>query len=75
MLMHRMLITPQPYSNIAIAAKVVERAWGVTLTKDELGGPMVHLYNGVVDNLAEDEHDAMAQVGLLIDCAINKLCC
>jgi len=39
---------------------VVERATGEKLTKDELGGPKVHLRSGVVDNLAQDEHDALA---------------
>ncbi len=41
---------------------VVERALGERKTKDELGGPSVHLYNGVVDNLAEDESDACGQI-------------
>jgi len=42
--------------------KVVERALGFTTTKEELGGPRVHLSSGVVDNLAEDEHDAISQI-------------
>ena len=37
---------------------LVERALGERLTKDELGGPDVHLRSGVVDNLAEDEEHA-----------------
>ena len=37
---------------------LVERALGERLTKDELGGPDVHLLSGVVDNLAEDEDHA-----------------
>jgi len=37
---------------------VVERALGEARSKEELGGPEVHLRNGVVDNLAEDEADA-----------------
>lgn len=42
--------------------KLVERALGEKLTKDELGGPEVHLRNGVVDNLATDEEDAFEQI-------------
>ncbi|MDH3687150.1 MAG: hypothetical protein OEP95_13050 [Myxococcales bacterium] len=37
---------------------VVERATGEQLTKEELGGPKVHLRSGVVDNLAKDEAGA-----------------
>jgi len=41
---------------------VVERALGISMTKEELGGYAVHLKSGVVDNAAEDEADALAQV-------------
>ncbi|MEZ5558860.1 MAG: carboxyl transferase domain-containing protein [Pseudomonadales bacterium] len=41
---------------------LVERALGVRLSKDELGGAQVHAYSGVVDNLAEDEYDAFRQI-------------
>jgi len=38
---------------------LVERALGKRLTKDELGGAKVHMRSGVVDNIAEDEEDAL----------------
>mgnify|MGYP006276896635 CR=1 FL=1 len=41
---------------------VVERAMGEKLTKDELGGAQVHTKNGTVDNAAEDEREALAQI-------------
>jgi acetyl-CoA carboxylase carboxyltransferase component len=41
---------------------LVERALGVKLSKDELGGVAVHATSGVVDNIAEDEHDAFRQI-------------
>ena len=41
---------------------LVERALGVKMNKDELGGAQVHSRSGVIDNLAEDEHDAIAQL-------------
>lgn len=41
---------------------LVERALGEKKTKDELGGWQVHSRSGVVDNVAEDEDDAMEQV-------------
>ena len=41
---------------------LVERALGVKMTKEELGGALVHLRSGIVDNLATDEHDALAQI-------------
>ncbi|MCZ6887416.1 MAG: propionyl-CoA carboxylase [Gammaproteobacteria bacterium] len=40
---------------------LVERALGVRLTKDELGGAHIHAKSGIVDNIAEDEHDALLQ--------------
>jgi acetyl-CoA carboxylase carboxyltransferase component len=41
---------------------LVERAMGERRSKDELGGAKVHLRSGVVDNVAEDEDDAFAQI-------------
>ncbi|NOX51798.1 MAG: propionyl-CoA carboxylase [Gammaproteobacteria bacterium] len=41
---------------------LVQRALGVSMTKDELGGAQVHASSGIVDNLAEDEHDAFRQI-------------
>jgi acetyl-CoA carboxylase carboxyltransferase component len=42
---------------------VVKAATGTEITKEELGGPDIHVrQSGVVDNLAEDEDDALAQV-------------
>ncbi len=41
---------------------LVERALGVRLSKDELGGAHIHAKSGIVDNVAEDEHDLFRQV-------------
>jgi len=41
---------------------LVERALGVKVPKEELGGAQVHLRSGVVDNGAADEADALAQI-------------
>jgi acetyl-CoA carboxylase carboxyltransferase component len=41
---------------------LVERALGVKLGKEELGGTQVHLRSGVVDNGADDEADALGQI-------------
>ena len=41
--------------------KVVERALNVDLTKDDLGGAHIHAKSGVVDNVAENEVEALAQ--------------
>ncbi|MEQ8234662.1 MAG: carboxyl transferase domain-containing protein [Gammaproteobacteria bacterium] len=40
---------------------LVKRALGRELSKEELGGAAVHARSGVVDNLADDELDALAQ--------------
>ena len=50
-------------SQVIIAGPaVVKRALGIEVTKEDLGGPEVHLKSGVVDNLAEDEEDALHQI-------------
>jgi acetyl-CoA carboxylase carboxyltransferase component len=41
---------------------LVERALGVRMTKDELGGANVHAASGIVDNVAEDERAALRQM-------------
>ncbi len=41
--------------------KLVERALGVSLTKDELGGAHIHARSGLVDNVADDEEAALLQ--------------
>ena len=41
---------------------LVERALGVGLSKEELGGWKVHTRSGIVDNAAASESDALAQV-------------
>ena len=42
--------------------ELVERATGKRLTKEELGGAKVHTRSGVVDNVAENEDDALRQI-------------
>lgn len=50
-------------SQVLIAGPaVVERALGQKTTKEELGGATIHTRNGTVDNLAEDEAGALAQI-------------
>lgn len=42
---------------------VVERALGVNVTKEELGGVQIHAYkSGLVDNVAGDEADCLRQI-------------
>jgi acetyl-CoA carboxylase carboxyltransferase component len=42
---------------------VVERALGIDVTKEELGGVQVHAYkSGLVDNVAADEEDCLRQI-------------
>jgi acetyl-CoA carboxylase carboxyltransferase component len=59
---HFSLMTRHTSQIMVAGPAVVERALGEHKSKDELGGPSVHLYNGVVDNLAEDEADACDQI-------------
>ena len=41
---------------------LVQRALNISMTKDELGGAEVHALSGVVDNIADDEFDALTQM-------------
>ncbi|MGI9327793.1 MAG: acyl-CoA carboxylase subunit beta [Pseudomonadales bacterium] len=41
---------------------LVERALGVRMSKEQLGGAQIHGSSGIVDNIAEDEYDAFAQI-------------
>jgi acetyl-CoA carboxylase carboxyltransferase component len=59
---HFSVMTRETSQVLIAGPAVVERALGERKTKEELGGPQVHLYSGVVDNLAEDEADAFAQI-------------
>ena len=46
---------------------LVERALGVSLTKEELGGWRVHSRSGIVDNVADSEEEALAQMRRFLD--------
>ena len=41
---------------------LVERALGVSVTKEELGGWRIHTRSGIVDNVADSEADALRQL-------------
>ena len=41
---------------------LVERALGVSMTKEELGGWKIHTRSGIVDNAADSEQEAFAQI-------------
>ena len=62
---HFSVMTPNAAVLIA-GPQVVKRALGRDLTKEELGGPQVHLKSGAVDNLALDEQDAMHQISTFL---------
>ncbi len=54
-------------SQVLIAGPaVVKRALGVETSKEELGGHEVHLRSGVVDNLADNEEDALHQIQIFL---------
>ena len=59
---HFTVMTPEG-SLFAAGPPVVERALGHKVTKEELGGPDVHLVaSGALDNRASDELDALRQM-------------
>ena len=59
---HLALMTEKTSQVLVAGPALVERALGVSLSKDELGGAAVHARSGVVDNLGRDEADVVAQI-------------
>ncbi|MEC9344807.1 MAG: carboxyl transferase domain-containing protein [Pseudomonadota bacterium] len=59
---HFSVMTRETAQVLVAGPAVVERALGVKLTKEELGGAQVHLKSGAVDNMAVDEQDAFDQI-------------
>jgi len=59
---HFSVMTRNTSQVLVAGPAVVERALGEKLSKEELGGPQVHLRSGVVDNVAEDEAGVMDQI-------------
>ena len=53
--------------------KIVERALGEKLTKEELGGADIHLKNGVVNNGAASEAEAFEQIARFLSYLPNNI--
>jgi len=58
---HLSIMTRETAQVLTGGPAVVERATKESLSKEELGGARVHGRNGVVDNVAADEEDALRQ--------------
>ena len=56
---HYALMTRETSQVLIGGPALVERALGEKKTKEELGGPEVHAYSGVVDRVAEDEDEVI----------------
>lgn len=59
---HFSVMTRETAQILIAGPALVERALGVKLSKEELGGAQVHAFSGIVDNIAEDEEDAFRQI-------------
>ena len=59
---HFSVMTRHTAQVLTAGPAVVERAMHEKASKEELGGVDVHSRNGVIDNVAEDEPDAFAQI-------------
>lgn len=64
---HFSVMTRKTAQVLIAGPAVVQRALREEKTKEELGGAKVHTRNGVVDNIAKDEADAMDQVRRFLD--------
>jgi acetyl-CoA carboxylase carboxyltransferase component len=59
---HFSVMTKENSQVLVAGPKVVERALKENITKEAMGGAHIHTRNGVVDNIAENEHDAFEQI-------------
>ena len=59
---HFRVMTKRTSQILVAGPAVVERAFGKKMTKEELGGSQVHKFNGVTDNVAESEEEALNQI-------------
>ena len=59
---HFRVMTKRTAQILVAGPAVVERAFGKKMTKEELGGSQVHKLNGVTDNVAESEEEALNQI-------------
>ena len=59
---HFRVMTKETAQILVAGPAVVERAFGVKLSKEELGGSEIHKLNGVTDNVASNEEDAFVQI-------------
>ncbi len=59
---HFAVMTRETAQVLIAGPAVVKRALGEDLTKEQLGGAEVHARSGVIDNVAKDEPDALAQI-------------
>jgi acetyl-CoA carboxylase carboxyltransferase component len=59
---HFRVMTKSTSQILVAGPAVVSRAFGKDFTKNELGGSEIHKKNGVVDNVAESEEDALNQI-------------
>ena len=59
---HFRVMTKSTSQILVAGPAVVSRAFGKNFTKEELGGSEIHKFNGVTDNVAENEKDALNQI-------------
>jgi len=59
---HFCVMTRENSQVLVAGPAVVARALGEDLTKEQLGSADVHTRNGVADNIAKDEEDALGQI-------------
>lgn len=69
---HFTVMTEETAQVLIAGPAVVKRALDEDVTKESLGGPTVHLTNGVVDNGAKDEADAFRQIARFLDYLPNN---
>ena len=70
---HFRVMTKKNSQILVAGPQVVSRAFGKEFTKDELGGSDVHKKNGVTDNIANTEEEALEQITSDAESVLQKL--
>jgi acetyl-CoA carboxylase carboxyltransferase component len=66
-LSHFSVMTKETSEGFVGGPPLVKQALGISISKEELGNYKVHTYqSGVIDNVAEDESDAFAQIKVFL---------
>ena len=71
---HFSVMTEETSQILIAGPAVVERALGVKLSKEQLGGSAIHTRSGIIDNVARDEEHAFSQIKQFLSYLPSHVC-